>query len=59
MKIIKDIQMILIFLMNYLIQAKQEKFNLNILSKQKNLKIYLKKRIELGEILIEILIFII
>jgi len=59
MKIIKDIQMILIFLMNYLIQAKQEKFNLNILSKQKNLKIYLKKRIELGEVFMEILIFII
>jgi len=59
MKIIKDIQMILIFLMNYLIQAKQEKFNLNILSKQKNLKIYLKKRIELGGVFMEILIFII
>ena len=59
MKIIKDIQMILVFLMNYLIQAKQEKFNLNILSKQKNLKIYLKKRIELGEVFMEILIFII
>ena len=59
MKIIKDIQMILVFLMNYLIQAKQEKFNLNILSKKKNLKIYLKKRIELGEVFMEILIFII